>query len=103
MSRPGTKVENISSSYKNQQLVLLVYQLREENVNSVKEVNCYLCFELTFSVQIWLSVRCPRPLYGPDREKLKSMCDNFGAVYRSYVDGNPNRRPASYQVIRFVI
>jgi len=53
----------------------------------IKEVICYSCLDLAISVQIWLSVRCPRPLYGPDCEKLKSTCDNLGAEYSSYVDG----------------
>jgi len=36
---------------------------------------------------IWLSVRCPRLSYGLDCEKLKSTCDNLGALYSSDVDG----------------
>jgi len=53
----------------------------------IKEEVCYLCLDLAFSVQIRLSVRCPRILYCPDYEKLKSMSDNLGTVLSSYVDG----------------
>ena len=34
-------------------------------------VICYSCLEPAFTVQIWLSVRCPKPLCSPDCEKLK--------------------------------
>jgi len=84
MTRPETKVENISYSSKNQQLELLPYELSKK---CLLKVICYSCLELASSVQNWLSVRCPRPMYGLDCEKQKSTCDNFGAVYSSYVHG----------------
>ena len=52
----------------------------------MKGVICYSCLDLAISIQICLSVRCPRPFYGPVCEKLKSTCGNLGAVYSSYVD-----------------
>ena len=47
---------------------------------------CYSCLNLAISIQICLSVRCPRPFYYPACEKLTSTCDNLGAVYSSCVD-----------------
>jgi len=79
--------EDSSYSLKNQQLVLLPYQLSKKWVNSWKKrFVCKSSLKLSFSVQIWLSVRCPKPLTLLT-EKLKSMCDNLGAAIGGFRDG----------------